>query len=34
LRQHGEISKDNGVSWKTEYDLAYRRKRDEPSLPK
>jgi hypothetical protein len=27
VRQHGEISKDNGVSWKTEYDLAYRRKK-------
>ncbi len=26
LRQHGEISKDNGVSWSTEYDLEYRRK--------
>jgi hypothetical protein len=27
LRQHGEISKDNGVTWSTEYDLEYRRKR-------
>jgi hypothetical protein len=27
LRQHGEISKDNGVSWVTEYDLEYRRKK-------
>jgi hypothetical protein len=27
LRQHGEISKDNGVSWSTEYDLEYRRKK-------
>lgn len=27
LRQHGEISKDNGVSWTTEYDLEYRRKK-------
>lgn len=25
LRQHGEISKDNGISWSTEYDLEYRR---------
>jgi hypothetical protein len=28
LRQHGEISKDNGVSWSTEYDLEYRRKKN------
>lgn len=27
LRQHGEISKDNGVNWTTEYDLEYRRKK-------
>ena len=27
LRQHGEISKDNGVTWSTEYDMEYRRKR-------
>jgi hypothetical protein len=27
LRQHGEISKNNGVSWETEYDLEYRRKK-------
>lgn len=27
LRQHGEISKDDGVSWATEYDLEYRRKK-------
>jgi len=27
VRQQGEISKDNGVTWKTEYDLAYRRKK-------
>lgn len=27
LRQHGEISKDNGLSWTTEYDLEYRRKK-------
>ena len=27
VRQHGEISKDNGVTWATEYDLEYRRKR-------
>ena len=27
LRQDGEISKDNGLSWTTEYDLEYRRKK-------
>jgi hypothetical protein len=27
LRQHGEISKDNGITWNTEYDLEYRRKK-------
>ena len=27
LRQHGKISTDNGVSWSTEYDLEYRRKK-------
>jgi hypothetical protein len=27
VRQLGEISKDNGVTWKTEYDLEYRRKK-------
>ncbi len=27
LSQHGEISKDKGVSWTTEYDLEYRRKK-------
>ena len=27
VRQHGEISKDNGSSWVTEYDLEYRRRR-------
>jgi hypothetical protein len=27
VRQHGEISKDNGSSWITEYDLEYRRKK-------
>ena len=27
VRQHGEISKDGGLSWKTEYDLQYRRKK-------
>jgi hypothetical protein len=27
LRQHGEITKDNGTSWSTEYDLEYRRKK-------
>lgn len=26
VRQHGEISKDNGTTWMTEYDLEYRRK--------
>lgn len=26
IRQHAEISKDNGLTWKTEYDLDYRRK--------
>ncbi|MFZ1785616.1 MAG: nuclear transport factor 2 family protein [Ferruginibacter sp.] len=28
LRQHGEISKDGGQTWATEYDLEYRRKKD------
>ncbi len=27
MRQHGQISKNNGVSWSTEYDLEYRRKK-------
>ena len=27
VRQHGEISKDNGATWITEYDLEYRRKK-------
>ena len=27
VRQHGEISKNNGLSWVTEYDLEYRRKK-------
>ncbi len=27
IRQHGEISKNNGLSWTTEYDLEYRRKK-------
>jgi len=27
VRQHGEISKDNGLTWNTEYDLEYRRKK-------
>ena len=27
VRQHGEISKDNGLTWATEYDLEYRRKK-------
>ncbi len=28
LRQHGQISKDNGATWATEYDLEYRRKQN------
>ena len=28
VRQHGEISKDNGATWATEYDLEYRRKKE------
>jgi hypothetical protein len=27
VRQHGEISKDDGKTWATEYDLEYRRKK-------
>ena len=27
VRQFGEISKDNGKSWSTEYDLEYRRRK-------
>lgn len=27
VRQHGEISKDNGATWATEFDLEYRRKK-------
>lgn len=27
VRQQGEISKDGGATWKTEYDLEYRRKK-------
>ncbi|MEP7106432.1 MAG: hypothetical protein ABI760_00590 [Ferruginibacter sp.] len=27
VRQFGEISKDNGTTWVTEYDLEYRRKK-------
>jgi hypothetical protein len=27
VRQFGEISKDNGATWNTEYDLEYRRKK-------
>ena len=27
VRQLGEISKDSGVNWVTEYDLEYRRKK-------
>ena len=27
IRQFGEISKDKGISWSTEYDLEYRRKK-------
>jgi hypothetical protein len=30
LRQHGEITKDNGATWNTEYDLEYRRKAKKP----
>ena len=26
VRQHGELSKDNGLTWVTQYDLEYRRK--------
>jgi hypothetical protein len=26
IRQHGEISKDNGLTWPSGYDLEYRRK--------
>lgn len=26
VRQHGEITKDGGLTWATEYDLEYRRK--------
>ncbi len=28
LRQHGQISKDNGLTWSTEYDLEYLRKKE------
>jgi len=27
VRQHGEISKNGGRTWSTEYDLEYRRKK-------
>lgn len=27
VRQHGEITKDNGNTWNTEYDLEYRRRK-------
>jgi hypothetical protein len=27
VRQQGEISKDNGIMWTTQYDLEYRRKK-------
>ncbi|HEY6504708.1 MAG TPA: hypothetical protein VIZ28_12085 [Chitinophagaceae bacterium] len=27
VRQHGEITKNNGTTWVTEYDLEYRRKK-------
>ena len=27
VRQFGEITKDNGATWNTEYDLEYRRKK-------
>ncbi|MBP9739891.1 MAG: nuclear transport factor 2 family protein [Chitinophagaceae bacterium] len=30
VRQLGEISKDNGRTWVTEYDLEYRRKQENP----
>lgn len=30
VRQHGEISKDDGATWSTEYDLEYRRKKTNP----
>jgi len=29
VRQHGEITKDNGLKWTTEYDLEYRRRKQE-----
>jgi hypothetical protein len=29
LRQYGEISKDNGANWSTEYDLEYRRSKSQ-----
>lgn len=32
LRQHGEISKDNGLTWATEYDLEYRRKKEDHQI--
>lgn len=32
LRQHGEISKDDGKAWVTEYDLEYRRKKTDYSV--
>jgi hypothetical protein len=27
VRQHGELSKDKGATWSTEYDLEYRRRK-------
>jgi hypothetical protein len=31
VRQFGEITKDNGKTWKTEYDLEYRRRKKDKS---
>lgn len=31
LRQHGQISKDDGATWSTEYHLEYRRKLNNPA---
>ena len=28
VRQHGELSKNNGATWTTQYDLEYRRKKE------
>jgi hypothetical protein len=32
VRQHGEITRDNGLNWVTEYDLEYRRKKTKTGL--